>query len=295
MSKFKCNLIVPGFAKSGTSSLHEYLDIHPNICMSRPKETHFFAIDEKYERGYEFHNKNFEKCCKQKNIAYYGESSTTYSIWELALDRIAADLNNPKIILLLRHPLERTISHYNWLWSLYLENRPLFKAIFAEQKAGFHPNIHLRGNYPCYLLASNYSFWCPLIVEKFGEKNVLFLDSKELFQEKEKAMGKCFVFLGIQSVAIEKNIHNNKTGETVLQRTLGLERIKKYIPSSIVEKYDPDKKIISAILKIMGEKKVRYKTKFSNNDIVKLKEIIKEDICFYEKKFSKNKLISVLT
>ena len=57
--QYRCNLIVPGFPKSGTSSLHDYLNLHPDICMSSPKECHFFAIENRYENGCKFHNKIF--------------------------------------------------------------------------------------------------------------------------------------------------------------------------------------------------------------------------------------------
>lgn len=295
MSNFKCNLVVPGFAKSGTSSLHEYLDIHPDICMSTPKETHFFARDERYVKGYDLHNKIFEKCYKHDAV-YYGESSTLHSIWEPALDRIKADLYNPKIILLLRHPLERLISHYNWLWSLTLEDRPLLEAVFAEQKNGFHPNRPVRGsgNYACYLIASNYSFWCPLIIEKFGKKNVLFLDSDELFREREKAVNRCFNFLEIKSIEIIDDIHENKTGEAALQRTLGLKYIKNvtnFIPSSVKEQLDPNHKIRHSVwnlyCKIMGRKKARSKPTINKKDILELERLIQRDILFYKEVLQK--------
>jgi hypothetical protein len=37
------NLIVIGAQKCGTSSLHYYLDLHPEIEMSSPKELNFFT------------------------------------------------------------------------------------------------------------------------------------------------------------------------------------------------------------------------------------------------------------
>ena len=41
----KANLFIVGAAKSGTSSLYNYLSIHPEISMSLVKEPHFFALD----------------------------------------------------------------------------------------------------------------------------------------------------------------------------------------------------------------------------------------------------------
>lgn len=38
----KPNLFIPGAAKSGTSSLHDYLGLHSEIFMSSVKESHYF-------------------------------------------------------------------------------------------------------------------------------------------------------------------------------------------------------------------------------------------------------------
>ena len=40
-NKFYPNLFIPGAAKSGTTTLHELLDLHPDISMSSVKEPVF--------------------------------------------------------------------------------------------------------------------------------------------------------------------------------------------------------------------------------------------------------------
>ena len=37
------NLLIIGAMKSGTSSLHDYLNLHPDIYMYNPKEIHYYA------------------------------------------------------------------------------------------------------------------------------------------------------------------------------------------------------------------------------------------------------------
>jgi len=39
------NFLIIGAAKSGTTSLYEYLKQHPQIWMSPVKETNFFALE----------------------------------------------------------------------------------------------------------------------------------------------------------------------------------------------------------------------------------------------------------
>jgi len=55
MLHFKPNLFVPGAAKSGTTSLHNLLNQHPEICMSSVKEPGYW----KNEKFKDF--KNIEK------------------------------------------------------------------------------------------------------------------------------------------------------------------------------------------------------------------------------------------
>lgn len=139
------NLFIPRAGKSGTSSLHGYLNLHPMVCTFSVKEPLYFAIENRYKNGCELHNGIFSDC--REKLLYYGESSTTYSLWKPALKRIKRDLESPKIILLMRKPVERLLSHYNWLWALGLEKRSLIETVQVEEKKGFHPDKSLRGNY----------------------------------------------------------------------------------------------------------------------------------------------------
>ena len=45
------NLIVIGGLKCGTTSLHHYLNLHPEVAMSRPKELNFFVEELNWELG----------------------------------------------------------------------------------------------------------------------------------------------------------------------------------------------------------------------------------------------------
>ena len=44
----RCNLVIPGFPKSGTSSFHKYLARHPPVYMSRPREIHHFTRSDRW-------------------------------------------------------------------------------------------------------------------------------------------------------------------------------------------------------------------------------------------------------
>ena len=51
----KPDFIIIGAAKSGTTTLYEYLCRHPQIFMSTPKEPDFFSLDQNYTKGIEWY------------------------------------------------------------------------------------------------------------------------------------------------------------------------------------------------------------------------------------------------
>ena len=69
MTLVKPNLFIPGAAKSGTSSLHNYLNKHPDIFMSESKEPHFFSHTTKYSSRIE-HKKYCQNTQTQTEVTY---------------------------------------------------------------------------------------------------------------------------------------------------------------------------------------------------------------------------------
>ena len=54
------NLIVIGGLKCGTTSLHHYLSLHPDVAMSRPKELNFFIAELNWELGRGWYASHFD-------------------------------------------------------------------------------------------------------------------------------------------------------------------------------------------------------------------------------------------
>ena len=72
----KPQFIIIGAAKSGTTTLYQYLCRHPQIFMSTPKEPDFFSVDSHFARGMDWYESLFQDA-KLDQIC--GEASTTYS------------------------------------------------------------------------------------------------------------------------------------------------------------------------------------------------------------------------
>ena len=125
--ELKPNLFIIGAEKSGTTSLHHYLDQHPEIFMAKPnKEAHFLLNFKKSKVHYRQAGmpiKNRRDILKNHVLRGYqtekiiGESSTSYSRGHNpeeygVIKRLSDYQPSAKLIYIIRHPLERIVSSY---------------------------------------------------------------------------------------------------------------------------------------------------------------------------------------
>jgi len=121
------NLFLVGAQKCGTSSLHHYLDAHPDIFMSKPlKEPGYYVpwdiIQAYYKRKNLFFQNRSDLLTKgmlvgYRDETYIGDSSTfytngTYNIDVKTFKNDKIDIERIKIVYLIRNPFDRIISHY---------------------------------------------------------------------------------------------------------------------------------------------------------------------------------------
>lgn len=275
---YKCNLVLPGFPKSATSSLHVYLDMHPEISMSTPKEPHFFNRDDANLDNPEEHNKFFRNNRKTK---FYGESSTTYCISERACERIQRHLFKPKIILLLRDPVKRVISHYKWLCALGHEDRPLNEAILANSH-GFDFEESWDGNYKSYVQFSEYSKYVPMWQEKFGCENVLILTTEQLSNSPNKTLSKVWQFLGVEAINIVGFVEENKTSEIKSKKLPSWFVVFRDLMPSFFRRILANNRNISTWMKSVLSKNVSKIPVYTDKDIKSLEAALAKDISFYK-------------
>jgi len=138
------DFIICGAMKSGTTSLHQMLNLHPNVFIPN-KEVHFFDADnimqhpdfnqftklnqgtwhypnvmEQPEKYWQWYKEQFHLATKGQLI---GEDSTTYLASDIALQRIAKQTKKIKIVVMLRQPTARTYSHY---WHMVKAGKALY-------------------------------------------------------------------------------------------------------------------------------------------------------------------------
>ncbi len=103
-----------GVARGGTTWLHTLLSGHPDVNMpERRKEIRFF--DRNHDKGTSWYEEFF---CPQAEAARYaaiGEISPQYLYCEACPDRISALLPDAKLLVILRHPVDRAYSHFGFV------------------------------------------------------------------------------------------------------------------------------------------------------------------------------------
>lgn len=134
------DFIIAGAQKCGTSSLHNYLVQHPRLLAASIKEVHFFdgGLDpgwDKYADGESLYRSYFplRSTVKKKNALCF-EASPDYLFNPLAAERMATLVPDARIIVLLRDPVERAISHYFHELRRGRESQPIEQAFALEDE-----------------------------------------------------------------------------------------------------------------------------------------------------------------
>ena len=110
------DLVVIGAMKCGTTSLHAYLDAHPDVGMSRPKELNFFFgeagetwVAGNWHRGLDWYAGHFDPACAVRGEASPGYTSPDHP--EVA-SRMASVVPSARLLYAVRDPVRRALSQY---------------------------------------------------------------------------------------------------------------------------------------------------------------------------------------
>lgn len=117
------DIVVIGAMKCATSAVHAYLDAHPEIAMSHPKELNFFNGPEEppsadpstwwrhgqWHRGLEWYSRHFDPHARVR-----GEASPAYTSpsFPEVPERMAKVLPHARLVYLVRDPVDRALSQY---------------------------------------------------------------------------------------------------------------------------------------------------------------------------------------
>jgi hypothetical protein len=163
----KPNLFIVGHPRSGTSSLHQYLNQHPEVFMTAIKEPNYFARDFRQDSDH-FHRKKLYfpyrtesqylrlyKNRKHEKIA--GEASATNLCSKVSAQEIQRFNPDAKIIMIFREPVDFLHSYHSAARFALGEHLEHFEtALAAEEKRRTGKNLTKRVIAPSWLFYSEF-------------------------------------------------------------------------------------------------------------------------------------------
>ena len=199
------HFLIIGAMKSGTSSLFYYLSQHRQIIPSIKKEVHYF--DAHYYHGIGWYQAHFPSKQKISLNNITGEATPSYLFHPHAARRIHALLPNIKMIVLLRNPTDRAISHYYHEVKYNRETLPIMEALQAEEgRIGLKWEELKRYDtvdnwslaHIAYKKRGMYLEQLSRFYSHFNEKQLLVLSSEQFFSRPHQTLFQIFDFLGVE-------------------------------------------------------------------------------------------------
>jgi len=185
----KIDFVGIGPPKSGTTWLGHILAAHPQICMSEPKEVNFFNDSLSFNRSYNHRNfhrglswytKHFRHC---KEGQVKGEVTPRYILDPVVPQRLYEHNPDVKIIVTLRNPFDRIISHYHSAKDFHHSEKRSFSVAIREE--------------PEYIYACLYYKNLQPFLSYFDLKQIFFVDLDEVKTDAENVLRGLYAFLGV--------------------------------------------------------------------------------------------------
>ena len=110
-SLWKVDFMCIGAMKAGTTWIHGILAEHPEVCMGRGKEVHFFDDEQAFAKGLDYYRSFFDHCEAGRLL---GEVTPRYIHLPTVPGRIHAHNPDAKLIASLRNPIDRAWSQYRF-------------------------------------------------------------------------------------------------------------------------------------------------------------------------------------
>jgi hypothetical protein len=160
------HIIIIGAQRCGSTLIYDLLDQHPQVLMSKPPrpEPKYFLKKRDYSNRQKVYFDYIQKFYSNPahKIRYFGEKSTSYIESAIAANRICQILPGVKFLCILRDPVLRAISNYNFSVANGLEKESFETAISRTaseitslaryQTSSVNPfNYIQRGFYAMYL------------------------------------------------------------------------------------------------------------------------------------------------
>jgi hypothetical protein len=176
------NLIIIGGLKCGTTSIHHYLGLHPEIQMSKPKELNFFCAEQTWDLGLDWYTGRFDE-----RFAVRGESSPHYTNqprFTGVAERIREHVPDAKLIYMVRDPISRMLSHWRHATGAGYETRTEMEEVLGDPDTA-------------YVHRSMYWMQLQPYIKNFDDSQIEVITQEELQADREGTMRRAFGFAGV--------------------------------------------------------------------------------------------------
>ncbi|UUY06362.1 sulfotransferase [Svornostia abyssi] len=188
------NLIVIGAAKCATTSLHAYLDAHPEVSMARPRSAVRGTNDDAPKEM-----RFFWRADWRENLAWYaahfdpgspvrGEATPAYAAcpfhWGVP-ERIAEVAPDARLVYLVRDPIDRLMAH--WVQARVDGLRSDLEEILQSRAWMDHQIV----------CPSRYATQVERYLAHFPAEQMLVVDQQDLKHDRERTLAEVFRFVGV--------------------------------------------------------------------------------------------------
>lgn len=199
------DFLIIGANKCGTTSLHNYLNKHPQIKEGLYKEIHFFDRYPRYAEGPNWYRSHFPICTDREEFCV-GEATPEYLFHPAVPERVADMIPDVKLIVLVRNPIERAYSHYQHSRRDGSESLSFERALEAEPDRidGEIEKLKSSSTYYSktyehysYLARGRYMEQIRRWLEHFSREQMMVLRSESLFENPNVVANRVFDFLDL--------------------------------------------------------------------------------------------------
>ena len=207
------NLIVIGAQKCGTSGLHYYLGLHPEISISSPKELNFFIAERNWPRGADWYRARFDGSAAVRVEA--SPNYTAYPQHDGVPERMASVVPDARLVYIVRDPIERIAAHWVHNYSKGRHGGDL-AAILSPKTS--------------YIDRSRHAMQLERFLAVYPREQLLVLDNDDLRSRRDETLRHIFEFAGADSgfsdrrFASERHKTERKTRLTPLGERIEIRR-----------------------------------------------------------------------
>jgi hypothetical protein len=313
MSEKLPNFFIVGAAKSGTTSLYEYLKLHPEVYMTPIKETHHFSTDidntkfrPKYARSlnkdlskflesdmeegiFQAFVKDWNEYCqlfkKVNGEKAIGEVTNSYLYSNEAAKNIIKKFPQAKIVMMLRNPVDRAFSHYLMDLRIGYETEEDFMIALKKDMAR---NPKGWGISNLYVEVGMYSEQVKRYIETFPESQRRIYLFDDFVNNPEAAMKDLFRFVGVSE---QTDIDFSKKYNTsfmpknkIIGKLNTMKRtkdwLKSVLPKSLKGKFKKTFYTDKDLPKLKPEER-KFLQDIFRDDVMKLSELLKRDLSYW--------------